>query len=101
MAHLYRFALLASLYENLIQLVNLIGSLFYGPLLGIFLCAWLFPKRPSWSVFTAGIAAEASVLALHAATVTGHVELGFLWYNLIGAVLVVMLAWVLPIFRRR
>ncbi len=94
-------ALLASLYENLIQLVNLIGSLFYGPLLGIFLCAWLFPKRPSWAVFTSGIAAEAFVLALHAATVAGHVELGFLWYNLIGAVLVVMLAWILPIFRRK
>lgn len=94
-------ALLASLYENLIQLVNLIGSLFYGPMLGIFLCAWLFPKRPSWAVFTAGILAEVSVLALHAATVAGHVELGFLWYNLIGAVLVATLAWILPIFRRR
>jgi len=96
-------ALLASLYENLIQLVNLVGSLFYGPMLGIFLCAWLLPKRPPWSVFVAGIAAEGAVLALHGATVAGYVELGFLWYNLIGAVLVVLGALGLPaiLFRRK
>ncbi|MEY4650465.1 MAG: hypothetical protein RJA06_538 [Bacteroidota bacterium] len=94
-------ALLASLYENLIQLVNLVGSLFYGPMLGIFLCAWLFPRRPSWAVFAAGVAAELSVLGLHAATVAGHVELGFLWYNLIGALLVVALAFLLPLIFRR
>jgi SSS family transporter len=96
-------ALLASLYENLIQLVNLIGSLFYGPMLGIFLCAWLAPKRPSWAVFAAGIAAELAVLALHAANVAGMVDLGFLWYNLIGALLVLGLAFLLPVlsFGRR
>ena len=44
-------ALLASLYENLIQLVNLIGSLFYGPMLGIFVCAWLFKRLPWRAVF--------------------------------------------------
>ena len=89
-------ALLASLYENLIQLVNLIGSLFYGPMLGIFMCAWLFKRLPWRAVFLGGILAESAVLSLHAATVTGWLELGYLWYNLIGAVLVVSLAWFLP-----
>jgi hypothetical protein len=89
-------ALLASLYENLIQLVNLVGSLFYGPMLGIFLCAWLLPKRPPWAVFVSGIAAECAVLALHGATVAGYLELGFLWYNLIGAVGVLLGALLLP-----
>jgi len=83
--------------------VTLVGSLFYGPMLGIFLCAWLLPKRPPWAVFVAGIAAEGAVLALHGATVAGYVELGFLWYNLIGAVLVVLGALGLPAipFRRK
>ena len=89
-------ALLASLYENLIQLVNLIGSLFYGPMLGIFVCAWLFKRLPWRAVFWAGILAESAVLSLHAATLAGLLELGYLWYNLIGAVLVVALAWLLP-----
>jgi SSS family solute:Na+ symporter len=89
-------ALLASLYENLIQLVNLIGSLFYGPMLGIFVCAWLFKRLPWRAVFWGGILAESAVLSLHAATLAGWLELGYLWYNLIGAVLVVALSWLLP-----
>ena len=95
-------ALLASLYENLIQLVNLVGSLFYGPMLGIFLCAWLLPKRAPMAVFWAGITAELTVLGIHLAGVYGWVDLGYLWYNVIGAVLVVGLVLLLParIFQR-
>jgi Na+/proline symporter len=96
-------ALLASLYENLIQLVNLVGSLFYGPMLGIFLCAWLLPKRAPMAVFWAGITAELAVLGIHLAGVYGLVDLGYLWYNVIGAVLVAGLVLLLPdrIFRRK
>ncbi len=89
-------ALGASLAENLIQLVNMIGSLFYGPILGLFVCAWLFPKLPESKVFYGGLCAQLIVALLHTANVMGYVDLGYLWYNLIGCVAVVLIAFLTP-----
>ncbi|MDG1253253.1 MAG: sodium:solute symporter [Schleiferiaceae bacterium] len=89
-------ALSASLAENLIQLVNMIGSLFYGPILGLFVCAWLFPKLPENKVFYGGIFAQLSVGILHLANLMGYLDLGYLWYNLIGCVAVVLIAFLTP-----
>ncbi len=89
-------ALSASLAENLIQLVNMVGSLFYGPILGLFVCAWLFPKLPENKVFFGGIFAQLIVGLLHSANVMGLLDLGYLWYNLIGCVAVVLIAFLAP-----
>ena len=89
-------ALSASLAENLIQLVNMIGSLFYGPILGLFVCAWLFPKLSENKVFFGGLFAQLTVALLHTANVMGLLDLGYLWYNLIGCVAVVLIAFLTP-----
>jgi Na+/proline symporter len=81
------FAALFSLFENLIQAVNIIGSLFYGTILGIFLVAFFLKRVGGTAVFIAALVAQVAILALH----FSHMEVAFLWYNLIApAVLVVL-----------
>ena len=82
------FAALFSLFENLIQAVNILGSLFYGTILGIFLVAFFVRRVQGTAVFFAALVAEAAILALH---FTG-VEIAFLWYNLIAPAIVVVLS---------
>ena len=90
-------ALTASLSENLIQLVNIIGSLFYGPMLGLFACAWVFPKFKNNAVFISGLIAQLSVLVLHLLNQYNFIELGYLWYNLIGSFIVLIFSAVLSL----
>ena len=90
-------ALSASLSENLIQLVNIIGSLFYGPMLGLFACAWVFPKFKNNAVFISGLIAQLSVLVLHLLNQYNFIELGYLWYNLIGSFIVLIFSAVLSL----
>ena len=59
------FATTASLFENLIQAVNLLGSLFYGTILGIFVVAFYFKNVKSNAVFYCAIAAEIMVVSIH------------------------------------
>ncbi len=73
------FAMTAYLVENLIEAVNILGSLFYGTILGLFLTAFLLKRVGGTAVFLAALAAEASVIALYFTT-----DIGYLWYNLIG-----------------
>jgi Na+/proline symporter len=73
------FATFAALLDNLIQAVNILGSLFYGPILGIFLAALFLRRARSTPVFVSAIVAEVVVLACYART-----SIGFLWYNVIG-----------------
>ena len=87
----------ASLSENLIQLVNIIGSLFYGPMLGLFACAWIFPRFKSSAVFTAGIISQILVLVLHLLNNLDIIQLGYLWYNLIGCICVVFISSILSL----
>ena len=53
------FALLAKFAENLIQAVNIVGSIFYGVVLGIFLVAFFFRRVGGTAVFLAAVAAQA------------------------------------------
>ena len=83
-------ALSASLFENLIQLVNVLGSLFYGSILGIFVLAFFFKFVKSQAALAAGIIGQVTVLVLHLLTVIDVVKISYLWYNLIGCGVVVL-----------
>jgi SSS family solute:Na+ symporter len=84
------FALFAYMVENLIEAVNILGSLFYGTILGIFLTAFLLKRVGGNAVFLAALLAEGTVIALFFTT-----DIGYLWYNLIGCGLVLALGTVL------
>lgn len=81
------FAMLASFAENLIQFVNIVGSLFYGTILGIFLAAFYIKRVGGTSVFWAAIISELIVLYCHFFT-----NIAYLLYNIIGCASVVILA---------
>lgn len=83
------FANFASMVDNLIQAVNIIGSIFYGTVLGLFMVAFFLKKVGATPVFVAALIAQSTVLGLYFGS-----ELGFLWYNVIGCGLVMSLAWV-------
>lgn len=83
-------ALTAGLFENLIQLVNILGSLFYGTILGVFLLAFFFKRIQAKTALIAGITGQVLVLTLHALTVFEIIELSFLLYNIIGSAAVVL-----------
>lgn len=87
------FASIANLFDNLIQAVNIIGSLFYGVILGVFVVAFFFKKVGSKSVLSGAIIAETFVALTFIATYYEYIDLAYLWLNLIGCVLTVALAW--------
>lgn len=87
------FAMLASFAENLIQFVNIVGSLFYGTILGIFLTAFYVKRVLGTAVFWAAILAELVVLYCYFFT-----DLAFLLYNIIGCVIVVVAGLALQLF---
>jgi SSS family solute:Na+ symporter len=82
------FAAVFSLFENLIQAVNILGSLFYGTILGVFLVAFFVKRVQGTAVFIAALVAQAAILFIH----FSHIEIAFLWYNLIAPAIVVGLA---------
>jgi len=73
------FAMLASFAENLIQFVNIVGSLYYGTLLGIFLVAFYIKRIGGTAVFWAAILSECIVVYCYRYT-----DIAFLLYNVIG-----------------
>ncbi len=91
------FAYTANLFDNLIQAVNIIGSLFYGTILGIFCVAFFLKKIGGRAVFYAALLAEAVVLGLFYLSQNEILHISFLWYNLIGCFLVMGIAWVIEI----
>ncbi|MEL7424288.1 MAG: sodium:solute symporter [Bacteroidota bacterium] len=86
------FALYADLFENLIQLVNVIGSLVYGSILGIFMVAFFQKRIGGLAVFIAAIVAELVVVTIFLLDQYEVISVAFLWLNLIGCVLVMVLA---------
>ncbi len=80
-------ACVANLFENLIQLVNIIGSIFYGNVLGIFLLAFFIKFVRSRAVFLAAIVTQVVIIGLWFWDV-----IPYLWLNLIGCVLVILIA---------
>ena len=78
------FAILAKNSENLIEAVNIIGSIFYGTVLGIFLVAFFFKKVMGNAVFIAALIAQTGVIIIHLMTEAEIFSLSYLWYNVIG-----------------
>jgi Na+/proline symporter len=84
------FASFASLLDNLIEAVNILGSIFYGTILGIFLVAFFFKNLRSHATFVGALVAQASVILLYFTS-----SLSYLWYNVIGCVIVIVIAQIL------
>ena len=89
------FAAFGSLVENLIQLVNIIGSVFYGTILGVFLVAFFLKQVKGKAVFWAAIVSEALVIFIFTQD-----WVSFLWLNVIGAVLTVGIALLLQQYNK-
>ncbi|MFK7933677.1 MAG: sodium:solute symporter [Saprospiraceae bacterium] len=86
------FAAFASLFDNLIEAVNIIGSIFYGTILGIFVVAFFIKKVGGRAVFIAAVIAEIIVVTIFVLDKTGQVNIAYLWLNLIGCLLVVFIS---------
>mgnify|MGYP005811676273 FL=1 len=83
----------ASLFDNLIQLVNIIGSIFYGNVLGIFLLAFFFKFVKGNAVFVAAIVTQIIVI------IGWYLDwMSYLWLNAFGCVLVILLAIITQLF---
>ncbi len=81
-------AMFANKLGSLIEAVNVLGSLFYGTILGIFLVAFMFKKLTGSSTFYAAIVTEAIVLFMYFFT-----DISFLWFNLFGSILVIAFSY--------
>ena len=81
------FSGFAALLDNLIQAVNIVGSLFYGPVLGVFLVGFFAKRVRGTPAFWATLAGQAIVIAVFLVS-----SVSFLWYNVIGCGAVVVLA---------
>jgi SSS family transporter len=93
-AYAIGFAMFANSLGSLIEAVNILGSLFYGSILGIFLIAFSLKKIGGDATFAAAIIAEAAVLACFFFS-----EIPYLWFNVIGcAVLIVVACLLNPLF---
>ena len=79
------FASIGNLFENLIQFINIIGSIFYGTILGVFLVGIFIKKVKGKAVFWAAIVSESLIILLFFQN-----KVSFLWLNLIGALLTVI-----------
>jgi len=87
------FASYAHLFDNLIQLVNWLGSIFYGTILGIFIAAFYVKSIKANAVFYAALLAQALVLTLNFTS-----NIGYLWFNVIGSVAVIVFGLILQTF---
>jgi Na+/proline symporter len=83
------FALVANLLENLIEAVNILGSLFYGTILGIFIVAFFLRRVGAFAVFYAAIVAELLVIGVF---FFYSDVIAYLWLNVIGCFLVILLS---------
>jgi len=99
------FAFSARLFENLIQAVNIVGSLFYGTILGIFLVGFFLKSVKGNAVFWSAILTELMILVIFYLNESGTpislggreivVSIGYLWLNLIGCTLVMIISLIL------
>ncbi|MDX1270490.1 sodium:solute symporter [Bizionia paragorgiae] len=85
-------ACVANLAENLIQLVNIIGSIFYGNVLGVFLLAFFFKFVKGQAVFVAALITQVIVIALFFLNEYEVINLPFLWLNFVGCAIVIAIA---------
>jgi Na+/proline symporter len=93
------FACIGTLFENLIQLVNIIGSIFYGTVLGIFLVGIYSKRIQSNAIFYSAVVSQITIFIIYYFAIyiypSDEERLGYLWLNFIGATLTIVLAWLL------
>ncbi|HEY5934546.1 MAG TPA: sodium:solute symporter [Kofleriaceae bacterium] len=90
------FASMMSLFDNLIEAVNILGSIFYGTILGLFVVAFFLKWVTATPALVGGLAAQALVTSLFFLS-----DLGFLWFNVIGTVTVVVVSLALQAVLRQ
>ena len=101
------FACIGTLFENLIQLVNIIGSIFYGTVLGIFLVGFYIHQVQSKAIFYSAVVSQITIFIIYYYAIyifpSGEEKLGYLWLNFIGAMLTIMISLLLQwtIFRKQ
>ncbi|MGL2986027.1 sodium:solute symporter [Flavobacterium sp. RSSA_27] len=99
------FACIGTLFENLIQLVNIIGSIFYGTVLGIFLVGFFIKKVQSQAVFYSAVISQITIFIIYYFAIfiypSGEEKLGYLWLNFIGALLTIILSVVIQMFSKK
>jgi Na+/proline symporter len=96
------FACVGTLFENLIQLVNIIGSIFYGTVLGIFLVGFYLRRVGAKSMFISAIISQLTIFVIYYFMIYSQEKLGYLWLNFIGAMLTIVLSLLLQfLFFRR
>jgi solute:Na+ symporter, SSS family len=86
------FACFGTLFENLIQFVNIIGSVFYGTILGIFLVGFYFKRIKANAIFYAAIIAELMVIIIYKGD-----YVSYLWLNAIGCLAVLQISLLLQL----
>ncbi len=93
------FACVGTLFENLIQLVNIVGSIFYGTVLGIFLVGFYLKYVKAKAIFWAASISQSTIFVIYYYTIhiypAGKETLGYLWLNFIGAMLTVFISLIL------
>jgi len=89
-------AMFAAKMGSLIEAVNILGSLFYGTILGIFLVAFYLRNTSGKTVFIAAIAAEVVVVAVYLSDIVS-----FLWLNVIGAVVVLFISFLMSLWKAK
>jgi SSS family solute:Na+ symporter len=87
------FACIGTLFENLIQLVNIIGSIFYGTVLGIFLVGFYIKYIRAKAIFWGAIITQLLIFYIFYLDIVS-----FLWLNFIGALLTIIIAMMLQFF---
>lgn len=96
------FALIFSLFDNLIEAVNIIGSLFYGVILGIFLTGFFLKKVQARALLIAACIAEFMVIGAYYLEVNNKLDFSFLWLNPLGCLGVMLFALLLqPVFKTK
>jgi solute:Na+ symporter, SSS family len=90
------FACVGTLFENLIQLVNIIGSIFYGTVLGVFLVGFYVKYVQAKAIFYAAIISQITIFIIYYFAIfiypSGEEKLGYLWLNFIGALQTIILS---------
>lgn len=90
------FACVGTLFENLIQLVNIIGSIFYGTVLGIFLVGFYIKYVRASAIFWGAVISQLTIFYIYYLDVVS-----FLWLNFIGAMLTLFLSILLQLFVKK
>jgi len=96
------FACVGTLFENLIQLVNIVGSIFYGTVLGVFLVGFYVKYVKANAIFLGAVISQTTIFFIYYYAIhiypNGQEKLGYLWLNFIGASLTVLLSIVFQTF---